>query len=443
MTGRPPLAVRPASIARRAGAFAIDAGVAVALAAVLTGVVLGIVLAAGASGDPARVVAAILLGCVVIGPVLLGWWVAYSAMQGGRGSIGQRALGLRLQDASSPEPIGFWRAVLRNVVWALAGSIVVGWFTPLFDRSGRRQGWHDLAARALVIDGRAPAPEAPGAAGAPAGAFGHAGLAPASVSPSYVADPYLSPAAAWSHAPAPAPAPAPATAPMTGVAPPRAPAAFAVAPAVPIAGMISQVPGVARAPEPVRPLAPASLGITTTTPLPPASTTEPLDAPAARGTAASPRLAPAAGPAPTAWAAPAGATVDEDLDSTRLKSPAIVPPPAERAALYPDAPVLAVLTWDDGTRMAVYGRTLYGRNPAPEPGAVTISVRDETLSLSKTHFEIGGDASGAWIADRHSTNGTQLVRDGGRIPLAPGVAIGLRAGDRLEFGDRSAAVGDA
>ena len=46
------------------------------------------------------------------------------------------------------------------------------------------------------------------------------------------------------------------------------------------------------------------------------------------------------------------------------------PPPAQRAALYPDAPVLAVLTWDDGTRMAVYGHTVYGRNPAAEDGAV-------------------------------------------------------------------------
>ena len=106
-----------------------------------------------------------------------------------------------------------------------------------------------------------------------------------------------------------------------------------------------------------------------------------------------------------------------------------------------DDPVLAVLTWDDGVRMAVYGRTRYGRNPAVEPGIVSVPVRDETLSLSKTHFEIGGVASGPWVADHHSTNGTVLVRDGERQPLVPGLRIGLRDGDRLELGDRIASVG--
>lgn len=135
------------------------------------------------------------------------------------------------------------------------------------------------------------------------------------------------------------------------------------------------------------------------------------------------------------------AEASDDIDSTRTAI--TVPPPAQRAALFADAPVIAVLTWDDGTRMAVYGRTLYGRNPAVEAGIVSVPVRDETLSLSKTHFEIGGDVSGAWIADRHSTNGTVLVRDGGRHPLVAGMPTSLRAGDRLELGDRTAIVGTA
>lgn len=104
-------------------------------------------------------------------------------------------------------------------------------------------------------------------------------------------------------------------------------------------------------------------------------------------------------------------------------------------------PVLAVLTWDDGSRTAVYGPTLCGRNPAVEWGVSCLPVRDETLTISKTHFEIGGDASGAWIADRHSTNGTVLVRDGGRHPLVAGLPTSLRPGDRLELGDRTAIVG--
>ncbi|MFT4221022.1 MAG: FHA domain-containing protein [Microbacterium sp.] len=101
----------------------------------------------------------------------------------------------------------------------------------------------------------------------------------------------------------------------------------------------------------------------------------------------------------------------------------------------------AVLSWDDSTRVAVYGRTLFGRNPAAEHGAVCVPVRDETLSLSKTHFEIDADDTAVWVVDRHSTNGTALVRDGVRTLLPAGERAILRVGDRLEFGDRAATVG--
>ncbi|MBN9195286.1 MAG: FHA domain-containing protein, partial [Microbacterium sp.] len=114
------------------------------------------------------------------------------------------------------------------------------------------------------------------------------------------------------------------------------------------------------------------------------------------------------------------------LDETRAAA-SVVPP-------------VAVLVWDNGTRVAVYGRTLFGRNPAREDDATAVAVRDETLSLSKTHFEMSGDASGAWVVDRHSTNGVVLVRDGGRIALVAGERTAVRTGDRLEFGDRSATI---
>lgn len=110
------------------------------------------------------------------------------------------------------------------------------------------------------------------------------------------------------------------------------------------------------------------------------------------------------------------------------------------AASVPASPLLAVLTWDDGTSTAVYGRTLYGRNPAAEADTVSMPVRDETLTLSKTHFVVGGGPAGAWVADRHSTNGTVLVRGAVRHPLVAGRPAALRAGDRLELGDRLAIV---
>ncbi|WP_203581047.1 RDD family protein [Microbacterium hibisci] len=471
MTMSPPAAVPAASIGRRIGAFVIDIAVVWVLAAVLGGIALGVLFAVGPSAGPDGLTAIILLAYGVIGFVLLACWLVYSAMQGGRGSLGQRAVGLRLQDSASGAPIGFWRAVWRNVVFGLAGSIVIGYFTPLFDASGRNQGWHDLAAKAVVVDVR-KTDAATRAAAEPAAAnpylpapstapLLHATPLPPVPSLGYPQAPAVIPAAA-----APAPAPALVPTALRGSAPAPAPVAAHPTPRVGAgvvgAGVIEAVPWVTA--DPVRsPLlrAPEPESFPDVTmPFPAATTTEPLGAALASAAMAAPAalaptaLAPTAlapAPAAPAFAAPAMATAvadaasvpspfADDVDATRIVVP---PPPAQRAALYDDAPVIAVLTWDDGSRMAVYGRTLYGRNPATEAGAVAIPVRDETLSLSKTHFEIGGDTAGAWIVDRHSTNGTILVRDGGRIPLVAGTRTNLRAGDVLEFGDRRATVGSA
>jgi uncharacterized RDD family membrane protein YckC len=281
------VAATAAPMKRRAGAYAIDVGVAVAiplmLVSMLSGAAFGVSSVTGRTATSLQSLAPALLH-VSCG----GWALAYTAMQGGSGSIGQRLIGIRLADAETGGRIGFGRALARNVVFQLAASIIVGYFSPLFDRGTRHQGWHDLAARACVVDLR-------GAAGP---------ITPAPDLP-----------------------------------------AFAAAPA------------------------------------------------------------------------------------------------SEYGAPVNSAPALAVLMWDDGSPMAVYQRTVCGRNPAQEHGAVARALRDETLSLSKTHFEIDGDPAGAWIIDRSSTNGTHLVRDGERIGLAAGLPTPLRAGDLLEFGDRSAVVG--
>ncbi|MFK4806752.1 RDD family protein [Microbacterium sp. ZW CA_36] len=447
MTTSPPVAAPAATIGRRAGAFAIDLGVAYGIAAVLVGVAVPVVFGVGATGDSASLAVAVVLAYLVVGGALLAWWLVYSAMQGGRGSIGQRALGLQLQDVDSRGRIGFWRAVWRNIVFGLAGSIVVGYFSPLFDSSGRRQGWHDMASRSVVHDIRAGHLTTRHDATALLAENPYlAAVRPPVAQPLYAAPMPGFPGAA---APAPVTAPAPAEAPPAVAGP--APATRPIAPIRP--GVIDGVPWVT-GDAPVTRAAQTDDFPSMTMPFPAATTTEPLAALFGAGTPSAPAPAPArpfasvasvvAPPAAPARplasvvvpASVAFASSTDDLDETRL----VVPPPAQRAALYDEAPVLAVLTWDDGTRMAVYGRTLYGRNPANEDGAVSIPVRDETLSLSKTHFEIGGDSTGAWIVDRHSTNGTTLVRDGARIPLMPGVRTNVRAGDTFEFGDRRVAV---
>ncbi|MFD4958773.1 RDD family protein [Microbacterium sp. NPDC058389] len=497
MTNSPSGVEAPASLGRRVGAFAIDLAIGYALGALLIGIAVGIVLGVGPGWRPEALASFVLLAYALISLLLLAWALVYTAMQGGRGSIGQRALRVRLQDAATGGPIGFWRAVWRNIVFGASCAIVVGYFTPLFDQSGRRQGWHDLAAKAAVVDAQAPAPAAwpvaPGTRAATANPYlpPPTGMPVATLAPPAAVAPPARAAQAPVSAPAAGVAPldddavgatelrpsAPPAAPgwstqsarAAGVTPPAA----AARPAAP-SGVIAEVPwhtssSAAAAIAKTPPEFPEE-----TTPFPAATTTEPLDPMSALfGTAAGhgpdpapiaappvsapvvapPHLAPVVAPVPVPAPAPAPAPVvvpaaqaasvpaalADDLDATRMA----VAPPAQRAALYPDAPVIAVLTWDDGTRMAVYGRTLYGRNPAGEAGAVAIAVRDETLSLSKTHFEIGGDPAAAWIVDRHSTNGTILVRDGGRIPLVAGVRTNLRTGDRLEFGDRAVTVGGA
>lgn len=100
-----------------------------------------------------------------------------------------------------------------------------------------------------------------------------------------------------------------------------------------------------------------------------------------------------------------------------------------------------MFTWDDGTRVTVSQRTVFGRNPAAEDGAAVVSVRDETLSLSKTHFEAAAEASGGWVMDRHSTNGMAIVRDGHRIECPPGEQVRVRLGDAIEIGDRIVTIG--
>jgi pSer/pThr/pTyr-binding forkhead associated (FHA) protein len=116
---------------------------------------------------------------------------------------------------------------------------------------------------------------------------------------------------------------------------------------------------------------------------------------------------------------------DDDIEQTRISIP------GHRL----------VFTWDDGTRVSVSRRTLFGRNPAGEEGAVTVPVRDETLSLSKTHFEAAADPTGGWVLDRNSTNGTTVIRDGEQIVCAPGQRVRIKLGDVISIGDRIVTIG--
>ncbi|WP_029144967.1 RDD family protein [Microbacterium luticocti] len=533
-------ASEPAALGARVLACVIDGAIG-AGAAVFAAAGCAAVLA-GTVHDPRGVFVVVATVQAVSWLVALAWLVVLSVLQGGAGSVGQRALGLRTVDRDTGAPLGFGRALVRNLVWALGGAIVVGYVSPLFDAGAYRQGWHDRAARAVMVrvarDGAGmpqpspvhrsvpvSQPVAPGAPGVPAPepAWVTTGAgAPAVPPPVREAGetvdgdsiPYLtaqgSATGAGSRAvgtrrtaPAPSSAPTPPAAPAW-ITPRPLPAAGAVAPD---SSAAEPAPSAAASPGHTTPgaetLGAETPGATASAPATPAVTGAYLRPAAGRSDAPRPfstvpagwpsspspfaapvQPAPAAGPAPMLAppvpAAPAlpverrgvisqvpGVTHDR---STATDVPPESPPPTgavasaspgpvdvgqtigattitrgfAAAALGPDgaapASAAAMLVWDNGTRTGIHGRTVLGRNPAGEDGAVVVAVRDETLSLSKTHFEMGVDATGVWVVDRHSTNGVVLVRNGRRAPVVPGRRAPVRDGDRLEFGDRTATV---
>lgn len=426
-----------APIQRRVVAYILDALIASVIPIVGTVVAIVLVTGAAASSDPLAGMAAVMVLIPIIALLEIAWLVVYTLMQSGAGSIGMRAQGLRLASAQDGTGIGFWRALLRNVVFGLAGSIVVGYFSPLFDGSGRFQGWHDKASGAVMLDARISAPAAPTSA-MPVASPGASFPPPAPAAPMYPAGapslvvpprPPMPPAMPPRPAP-PAPVGQPAPAPAAPEVPADLPDQTVISPrrtdALPDDPLISFVPGVTQQPPaPSAPVAPAAPEPTAEPAAPatpePAPTADPALAPAAPAPAAP---APASGaPSAPLTSAPAGG--DDDIESTRISIP------GHRL----------VFTWDDGQRSSVSGRTVFGRNPDPEPGAVVVAVRDETLSLSKTHFEAGAEPTGGWVMDRQSTNGTVVVRDGVRIACPPGQRIPVRLGDAIEIGDRIVTIG--
>ncbi|MCM3695158.1 RDD family protein [Microbacterium oleivorans] len=346
----------PATMRHRVLALLIDSAVAGGVIAVATGVVIGLSVAT------AEAVSVVWLLPIVAGVGVV-WFLVYSAMQGGRGSVGMRFMGVRLEHAADDAGLGFGRALGRNLIWVLTGSVLVGLFSPLFDPSRWRRGWHDIASGAVVVD-VVPAT-------GPAAPVGSVPPADLRLDPIPTSTP--APAALSLAAPTPtgsaariASAPAPAAAPLSppSWAPASVPAHRRIARTLPV-DVISTVPGV-----PHRDGRPAS---------------------------------------------------------------------AESAA----PPVIAILGWDDGTRHIVYEPTLFGRGPGQQPGRRSTAVRDETLSLSKTHFEIGTDDEGTWVVDRHSLNGVVIVRGGQPQRLVPGQRARIWSGDVLELGDRRLRVESA
>lgn len=147
-----------------------------------------------------------LLLCAAGAAGYLAWIWLWEAASGQ--TPGNRVLGLRTVNEDGLAP-GFGAVLVRNLLLAVSAVTVVGpWIltvSNLWDHPTRRQGWHDKAARTLVVDVRA------GRDPLLTGGRWAGGAAP-------VAAPAEEPAAAWVPQPmAPAPAAPSAAAPISSV----------------------------------------------------------------------------------------------------------------------------------------------------------------------------------------------------------------------------------
>lgn len=144
--------------------------------------------------------------------------------------------------------------------------------------------------------------------------------------------------------------------------------------------------------------------------------------------------APAAAAAPTTAPAPAVAA-PAPTRAPQQPAPATAPP------LSPAVPPrTVVLEFDDGTTVPAPAVGLLGRAPeaaAGERADLLLPLRDPSMQLSKTHAAFGVDASGFWMLDRGSSNGTVARTPAGDRALTPGERTSIPPGSTVLVGGRS------
>lgn len=181
--------------------------------------------------------------------------------------------------------------------------------------------------------------------------------------------------------------------------------------------------------------------------------------------------APAQVPAPPSWGAPAQQVPPQPAQASyggggQYAAPASGvpgPPPSRRdvqaaqrsgasqwggagqsqwgAPATPPRMQLLWLIFDSGQRELIDMPVTLGRAPAAVEGSRAVVVPDATMSLSRTHMRVGPTASGAWIEDSFSANGTQIRTPDGRVmELTGGQAVEVPAGTEVIMGDRRATI---
>jgi len=321
---------------------------------------------------------ALLVGSVLVAAVLVVQWVTLAR----RGwTVGRLVTGIRTLDVESRLPIGLSRVLGRGLVllagWLACGvGLLLVLVSPLLDRTGRRRGWLDLAARDEVLDVR-------GGAGAErAAALAVPVAAPWPPDGNELVEPRVTTAAVpvWAG-----PTPGGATAQLDAWLDEGAQPSLVLAP-----------------------LAPRRSG---------------------------PDLDTRALPIVRSVAEPVG--LDPDVEVTRRAAPRgdVV---ADRPTSGALPPASAEIELSDGRLLTIERTALVGRNPAADVDVQLIRVVDPARSVSKTHLQIGVEPGGVWIADRGSTNGTVVtLPDGGQVVCGVDQQVRLRVGSTVTFGDCS------
>ena len=262
---------------------------------------------------------------------------------------------------------------------------------------------------------------------------------------------------------------------------PGAPAApsLSAAPSTPAAPSLSAAPSTPAAPAAREPnefealLAPPQGTPDTHRPAPqrPAAPSVPAVPPVPSVPAPSTPAAPAQVPGQASWGAPAQQVPPQPTQASynaggQYAAPASGvpgPPPSRRdvqaaqrsgtaqwggagqsqwgAPATPPRTQLLWLIFDSGQRELIDMPVTLGRAPAAVEGSRAVVVPDATMSLSRTHMRLGPTATGAWIEDSFSANGTQIRTPDGRVmELTGGQAVEVPAGTEVIMGDRRATI---
>ena len=405
-------------------------------------------LATRLSDQPTVVlVTSIAAGVLSLAFALYQWW-AYASRGAG---LGAQLTGLRLVSIKDGQPIGWWRVFLRYLIFgALMGTVVGGIAMLVFlVIHERRQGWHDMATKAVVVqpkksEARATASEKKKTAKAttvglpPHLASSFSPQAGTTSAPSQSWDSFAPKGGQPSSAPSAAPQP---SAPdwLPGVqSEPVQPAAQQPYPQQqaqpPATGQWQAPTGFQQSPQPQTTQFPAPQP-SAQQPQPSPWNSQPPTPPVQPSKPQAqwiPLPTPASVIEPSVKVRPRNFGEVDDDEGTRIAN---VPAQAGRAG---DEGWYVRL--DDGREVDLKVTVLLGRNPqkgADDDEVQLVPASGDGRMISRTHVQIGTDPRGVYVVDRGSTNGTAVVTAGGELePCPAGTQVRVREGQQVSYGNR-------